>query len=401
MTESGPRSANGSGGDAGSGSERLARIKGRFAEYGEEFAGLPLYGAVARAVAADDEAAALLLAANPGQARPVLWLAALHDLVLRRPDVPAARWYPSVVGRENLPSGDPWPDVRATVMEHRDELTSVMRTRSTQTNEVNRSVYLAAGLALCARDVPREGGQPAAITLVELGASAGLLLGVDRYDIELAAGSSTTQLGRAGSPVRCRGLDRSPPPWSRPAMPVIEGRAGVDLHPVRLDDADGVRWLTACLWPDVPGRVERFVAARDLLLSDPPLVLPGDMVDALPGAVASARSPSRDDSHVVVFSSWALTYLATERRADLVAALEEVARDVPHLSWLTAEPEGCVPGIEPPPGPRQSGGTVLGLRRWRSGREQPPVVLGTCHPHGEWLDLGPADKADLTRDPPL
>jgi hypothetical protein len=387
-----------SAGSSDRSSNRLARIRRRFAEYGEEFAELPLYGAVARAVAADDEAAALLLAARPGQARPVLWLAALHDLVLRRPDVPAARWYASVVGRQNLPVGDPWPDVRATVMDHRDELSGLMATRSTQTNEVNRSVYLAAGLAISAADVRREAGDPAPVTLVELGASAGLLLGVDRYDIELVAGSGTTELGSPGSPVRCRGLDRTRPPLARLRMPGIEGRAGVDLHPVRLDDVDGVRWLTACLWPDVPGRVERFVAARDLMLSDPPLVIAGDMVDAMPGAVAEAGARSSADSHIVVFSSWALTYLAPERRADLVEALDEVARDVPRLSWLTAEPEGCMPGIEPPPSLRGSGGTVLGLRRWRSGQEQPPVALGTCHPHGEWIDLGRALEAATPRD---
>src|SRR5262245_21316363 len=123
--------------------ERLATIQRRFAEFSREYAALPLYGALTGRVAHDDEAASLLLVAQPGQDRPVLWLAALHDLVLREPELPAARWYASVVGRDAVPSGDPWPDVRATVMAHRDQLTSVIAHRSTQTNEVNRCVYLA------------------------------------------------------------------------------------------------------------------------------------------------------------------------------------------------------------------------------------------------------------------
>ncbi|GAA2166304.1 hypothetical protein FHX52_1027 [Humibacillus xanthopallidus] len=369
-------------------SERLARIQRRFAEFGQEYAALPLYGAVARAVADDAEAASLLLVARPGQARPVLWFAALHDLVLRHPDLPAARWYASVVGREHLPPGDPWPEIRETAMGHRAELTDLMATRSTQTNEVNRSVYLAAGLALAAADGPHRPGVPGPIALVELGASAGLLLGIDRYDIELESGTGTTQLGRSGSPVRCRGLDRSRPPLHGLTLPPVEGRAGVDLHPVRLDDADAVRWLMACLWPDVPGRVERFVAARDLMLVDPPHVVEGDMLDAMPSAVSSARAGSHPDAHVVVFSSWALSYVAPERRADLAAAMDLLSRDVAELSWLTAEPAGCAPGVEQAETGRVgAGGTVLGLRRWRSGRERPPVALGTCHPHGEWLDL--------------
>ncbi|HET7799781.1 MAG TPA: DUF2332 domain-containing protein [Humibacillus xanthopallidus] len=369
-------------------SERLARIQRRFAEFGQEYAALPLYGAVARAVAGDAEAASLLLVARPGQARPVLWLAALHDLVLRHPDLPAARWYASVVGREHLPAGDPWPEIRETVMEHRVELTDLMATRSTQTNEVNRSVYLAAGLAFAAADGPHRPDGPGPIALVELGASAGLLLGVDRYDIELESDTGTTRLGRSGSPVRCRGLDRSRPALHGLTLPPVEGRAGVDLHPVRLDDADAVRWLTACLWPDVPGRVERFVAARDLMVGDPPHVVEGDMLDVMPSAVSSARAGSHPDAHVVVFSSWALTYVAPERRADLAAAIGLLSREVAELSWLTAEPAGCAPGVElSETGRVGAGGTVLGLRRWRSGRERPPVALGTCHPHGEWLDL--------------
>ena len=163
---------------------------------------------------------------------------------------------------------------------------------------------------------------------------------------------------------------------------------GLDLAPVALDDDDGVRWLEACLWPDVPGRVERFRAARDLLRADPPLVLRGDMVDDLPAAVAGARTDAGRDAHVVVVSSWALTYVPRSRRLELEAALGRLADEVTQLSWLTAEPPGCVPGIEPPAGLDDGGGgTVVGLRRWRDGRELAAVTLGTCHPHGQWVDL--------------
>lgn len=371
--------------------ERLDRIQRRFGEFAEEYAALPLYGVLAREVARDDETAALLLDAGPGQARPVLWFAALHDLVLRRPELPAARWYASVVGREHVATGDPWPDARATVLDHRDDLARLMATHSTQTNEVNRSVYLAVGLALAAsdEDVPAATVAPfTPIALVELGASAGLLLGLDRYDIRLDSDTGSAQLGRPGSPVICSGRDRSTRTVTDLVVPPIEGRAGVDLHPVHLDDVDAVRWLQACLWPDVPGRVERFTAARDLLLPDPPRVIAGDMVDAMPSAVEWARAGAVADVHVVVFSSWALTYVARDRRRDLETAMQELSRDVRRLSWLTAEPPGCAPGVTPPPSaPLGGGGTVLGLRRWRSGVELPTVTLGTCHPHGEWLDL--------------
>ncbi|MEO7449169.1 MAG: DUF2332 family protein, partial [Humibacillus sp.] len=73
--------------------ERLARIQRRFAEFAHEYADLPLYSVLCRNLAVDEEPARLLLAARAGQARPVLWLAAVHDLVLRHPGSVAAQWY--------------------------------------------------------------------------------------------------------------------------------------------------------------------------------------------------------------------------------------------------------------------------------------------------------------------
>ncbi|HET7398337.1 MAG TPA: DUF2332 domain-containing protein, partial [Intrasporangium sp.] len=310
-----------------------------FARFAHEYDDLPLYRAICLGVANDCETASLLLRAQPGQRRPVLWLAAVHDLVLRRPDVPAARWYPSVVGRDALPDGDPWPDVRRTVLEHADELGDVIETRSTQTNEVNRVVYLAVGLALSAADVA-----DVPVVLVETGASAGLLLGVDRYRIELSSRTTRTLLGDPGSAVRCAGVDRSATPLQPIELPPIVGRAGLDLRPVPLDDLEKVRWLEACLWPDVPGRVERFRAALAALRSDPPAVREGDMVDDLAETidVALARAGAAR-AHVVVFSSWALTYVARERRAGVGAVLAALAQQGMPVSWLTAEPPGCVP----------------------------------------------------------
>jgi len=165
----------------------------------------------------------------------------------------------------------------------------------------------------------------------------------------------------------------------------VRGRVGVDVEPVDLASVDEVRWLEACLWPEVPGRIERFRAAAGLLRPDPPTVLRGDMVDRLTDAVRLARTDAGDGAHVVVLSSWAMTYLPASRRRDLAAVLDELSGAVSHLSWLTAEPPGCVPGLDGPQVPAE-GNTVLGLQRWRHGHALAPTVLGTCHPHGAWID---------------
>jgi hypothetical protein len=360
---------------------RLARIRQRFTDFAAASADLRLYRRLAEGAAADEQVASLLLAAAPGQARPVLWFAALHDLLLRHPELPAARWYPSVVGPDRVPSGDPWPDVRRTVLEHEEELRETIATHRTQTNEVNRAVYLAVGLALAARDLPAS-----PLVLVELGASAGLLLTLDSYRIELDQPAGIQVLGAPDSPVTCVGVDRSAPPLPHLVLPPMGARVGLDLAPVDLDDEAAVRWLEACIWPDVPGRVERLRAAVALARRSRPCLVTGDMLDDA-AAVVEAAARDVGDPHVVVFSSWALSYVASERREALAEVLAEVARSTGSLSWLTAEPVGCAPGLPQPGVDLPEGTTVLGARRWRAGREVAPETWGTCHPHGSWLDL--------------
>jgi hypothetical protein len=88
-------------------------------------------------------------------------------------------------------------------------------------------------------------------------------------------------------------------------------------------------------------------------------------------------------------SSWALTYVQRDRRLLVAEALAELASDGRPVSWITAEPPGCVPGlpVDDPDGTdaddeRTRPETVLGARRWRDGGEKAPVVWGHSHPHG-------------------
>ncbi len=83
-----------------------------------------------------------------------------------------------------------------------------------------------------------------------------------------------------------------------------------------------------------------------------------------------------------------------ERRRELEDVLRQLSQEIAHLSWLSAEPPGCVPGVRVPADLADDrGGTVVGVRRWRDGREVPPLTLGSCHPHGQWVDLDLARAA--------
>lgn len=366
-----------------------AEVRRHFELFAAAFPDLELYRRLAQGCAADPEVAGLLTAARAGQERPVLLFAAVHDLVLADPSIELARWYRSVTPAADLARSDPWPVFRATALDHAEHLRDVIATHATQTNEVNRSVLLAV---LCSAACADQAERP--VALVELGTSAGLLLGIDRYCIEVG----DAIVGDASSPVRLAGQVRGTAQPDLSAFPTtIAQRTGIDLDPVPLDDSEAVRWLEACLWPDQPWRVERFRAAVTLMRSDPPDLVSGDFVDRL-GEVAGETS---QDTHLIVFSTWALTYVARGRRHEIERLLGACASSGRPVSWLTAEPPGCVPGIEPPPwegdhGPVGAGeaepetsqpDTVLGLHRWRNRHALEPGALGWSHPHGNWLRL--------------
>lgn len=368
----------------------LAGIQQRFAWFSATYADLELYGQLSAACAGDPEVAGLLTAARPGQERPVLLFAAVHDLVLRRPELPVARWYASVTPSGELARTDPWPEFRRTVLAHRDELTHLIANRATQTNEVNRSVLVAVLLAAACRDVP---GSP--VHLIELGASAGLLLSPDRYRIEVGG----DVVGDPDSPVHLMGAVRGSHRPDLATFPsTISARVGIDREPVSLADPDGVRWLEACLWPDEPWRIDRFRAAVERVAADPGELLAGDMTELLArvlGDDPGTPVPVTGD-HVVVMNLWSLTYVARRDRQRVAEQLAAVAQRYPAVSWISAEPPGCVPGVEPPAwrGERTEGSTdagrpdtVLGLRRWRAGREADPMALGWSHAHGNWIAL--------------
>lgn len=354
--------------------DRHEQLASRFRELGAECQrdGMPMYARLCEHAAGDPFVLALLDRARSGQARPVLLLAAVQRVLFDHPSDPLARFYPSVSGSPAAP-GDPASPFAAFVREHEVAVGELVATKATQTNEVNRSVAVTAGLREATSDLPA-----VRIALVELGPSAGLNLRADTYAIELA-GRGVHQV--RDSPVRlsCRLVGDAVPDVDRPLPPVVD-RAGLDVHPVDVrTDHDDLRWLEACLWPEQTKRLARFRAAVAAARSDPPRLVRGDLLDDLPALLAALPA----GAHAFVFHSWVLTYVARERRPALADALAVAAEDRA-VSWFSAEAPTVVPGLRAPEVP-DDGTTVLGLTTWREGVTR-TRVLGTCHPHLAWLD---------------
>jgi hypothetical protein len=218
-----------------------------------------------------------------------------------------------------------WPEFREFVVEEWPRVEAAARERRTQTNEVGRCAPLLAAL-------DRIEGP---IALLELGASAGLCLGVDRYAYRFDGGEV---VGEGAPLLECRtsGDGRAP---SR--LPEIAWRRGIDLNPLTVDPqseaaAGDLAWLEALLPPDRPERLARLRAACATLAGDPPEVVAGDAVDALPAVAATAPSGAA----LVIVALGTLVYLPPPARA----AVASVAADL-GARLITLEPVSALPAV--------------------------------------------------------
>lgn len=292
-------------------------------------AGSPLMAAILDGAAGDLVAggptAALLgpHVEDPIGSLPALRLAAaLHRMVLERQAPALAVHYPSVGGT----LGEVWPAARDVIGENLDRLGELML-RPVQTNEVGRSTALLGGLLHATRDT----GLP--VRLLEVGASAGLNLHVDRFAHVLGNG---TVLGDPASSVQLVDAWTGELPPYDVALEMVE-RRGCDPAPLDPTSPTDRLTLTSCVWGD---QVERFERLRGALLVAAARPLP---VEARPASTFLERelADPRDDVVTVVWHSVVWQYLGRaerERVAALIAAAGARATSRAPLAHLALEP---------------------------------------------------------------
>ena len=350
----------------------LERARESFLAFAEEVGRrAPLYRRLASAIAEDTEIVSILLNAPDTQQRPVLLLAALHDLVLEHPDLPAARHFPSITPDPDR--SDPFPLARAALLDHHQRITSIVATRHTQTNEVGR----CAPLLMALQGV--EDGRT--IGLIDIGCSAGLNLNLDRYAYRLAASDASWSIDIAAEQTpRLECAIRGSKPTGL-AIPAITTRIGLDARPVDLSNHTEVRWLQACVWPDQVDRLKRLRAAIEVTQTHPVAIEDGDAVNDLTtaiGRVALTELP-------VVVNSWALAYLTGAQRREYRRTMEHLGSER-DLTWIHLEAPSDCPELDAPDDPSLSRLTAVMRTDWRSGQRHVRHI-GTMHPHGYWLHV--------------
>jgi hypothetical protein len=272
----------------------------------------PTFHAWAQAVLADPEVLALIGTLPTSKQQPNLVFA-------------AARWHGAAGA---------YDDLHRVLVDHWDAVRAVVLTRSTQTNEVAR----------CASLLPVLASLPGPLALLEVGASAGLCLYPDRYSYRWGGGVSLDPVdGPSDVVLSCTAHGGTPLP---DAVPEVRWRGGVDLNPLDVRDDDAMRWLETLVWPEHDERRERLRAAVGVVRRDPPALVRGDALEALPALVETVP----DDATLVVFHSAVLAYFSAEDRdrfVDLVSGLRG--------HWVSNEGARVLPSVaatattDPPP----------------------------------------------------
>jgi len=279
-------------------------------------------------------------------------LDAVHRIVLAGRAPALASHYPSTGGDGDAVAA--WPSFREVVAGNADELRSAIG-HPPQTNAVGRCPAIVGGLLT----VAAETGLP--VRLLEIGASAGLLLRCDHYRYECG----DQGWGDPASPVRfvdCW-VDRTPP-LDAP-LEIIE-RRGCDQHPLDPSNEDDRLDLLSYVFPDETARFEMLRSALDVSARFPLVVERAQ----IPEWLAANVSPLPPGVATVVMNSYVWQYLddhdAEAARSALGSAAAHATTEAPlaHLSFEALDADYA--------------NTQLRLTVWPGGHER-LLALGTSH----------------------
>ena len=259
---------------------------------------------------------------------PGLRLAAvLHRLVLagRAPEL--APFYPDAGGTR--PPQHAWPLAAAVLRAHAPEARERLP-RTVQTNEPGRAAALYGALLWLLDRIPLP------VRLLEIGASAGLNLRVDRFAYVVDG----QVLGDPGSPLVLEEpwVGRPVPAPARAAAALrITDRAGCDPAPLDPEEPEDRLTLLSYVWPDEEERLARARAALAVAARVPA------PVQAEPTAAWLGRrlAAGREGELTVLWQSVVRQYVDDADWAGIEAAVEQAGADADPgrpLAWIAMEP---------------------------------------------------------------
>lgn len=340
--------------------------------------GSPLYRRLMAAASADAAAGGIVaellrpLAHEPAGAAITLRLfGAVHRLALTGRAPQLAQAYPSCGGTVDAVAPDElWSRFENACRTHRSDINAHLG-QAPQTNEVGRGAALrgALDIVLAAAPLP--------VRLVEIGASAGLNLLLDRFTLCWPGGTR----GPASSPVR---LDDA---WTG-AIPAdgrltVVDRIGCDIHPLDATSPNDAVTLQSFVWPDQLARLTRLRGALDIAGSTPVSVR-AESADTLLSSIRPTSGTLTVVQHSVMWQYLPDDVRATATR-ELARLRSEATPDAP-IAHICLEPPRTADDADVDfRAARRFGGFVVTAGCAPYFDDQ---VVGYCPPHGppaHWL----------------
>lgn len=313
-------------------------------QFAREASDSPCFVAWSEGVADDPRARQLIATLPPVKQQPNLVFA-------------AARWH-------GAPAPGPYTGLREVLLSQWESVRGTILVRSTQTNEVGRLATLLPAFVSAA-------GETQPLALLEVGASAGLNLYPERFRyLWRRTGGSTYSLGE-GLELTCE-VNGEPSLPDR--LPTVTWRGGVDLHPLDVTDEDAMAWLTNLVWPEQDERRERLGHAIEIAASEPPTLVQGDLIEALPGLLDEVAE-AVPEAIPVVFHSAVIAYLEPPRRREFHELMTSLTADG-RCHWVSNEAANVLPEVAVT-GPRTD---LIGFTLGVDGQ-----AVGIAHGHGRQL----------------
>ena len=282
---------------------------------------------------------------------------ALHALVLQNRAGALSAYYQTP---DKIPDIAVLSDAIAPLLESERELFIDYVEGPPQTNEVNRAAVLLLGFS----EIARQTSLP--LDLLEVGASAGLLLCWDRFrydygDLHWGEGEAAITSVLHGR-LKPELQDRIE----------VGSRRGCDLNPRNLSDPATRLRMKSYIWPEQPERLALFDRAASVAKEVKPQV---EKADAISWLRAQLKARERACATVVYHSVFA-PYLSDEETAALTETVESAGRQATKsapVAYLRFEPVDMDGDMQ----------FYLELRVWPGGEDR---RLARAHPHGAWVE---------------
>ncbi|WP_066405827.1 DUF2332 domain-containing protein [Flavisolibacter tropicus] len=232
-------------------STNTAALSKRFERFAEEECkgNSPLYFTLSKQIACDEELLRLCTFVKEGQPVPNAFLAAVHFYVLKNKTAFLAQYYPSVTGQPT--EAISFDLFKAFVQEHQQGIVHLLQNRIVQTNVITRCNYLLPIFS----NILSLNNKP--VTIIDIGASAGLNLNFDQYEYYY---NDNMVYGDSHIKLHCQ-IKEGRMPNIKPCSNSIQ-KIGIDQHPIDLANAEDLTWLQALVWPD---QAERFIQLAEAL----------------------------------------------------------------------------------------------------------------------------------------